>query len=329
MKLRKIVYHVVILLTVNLIALSHLLPVCLQLLINATCCVYIGCILSIKIEKNKPNRKIVPDNDYDNKEDNDNIIGTTGVGIVEAVRFPIVASVCLSALYLLYKYCDKMIVNIIINLIFSLTTIVSTSASLLTLIDLPDRLNTTILELKPYRIFKSLFGLQTFILTFGRILTTLLCSLPIIIFYLTNNWLLNNSYAILFSITAIKTLNFTTIKISIFLMWLLFLYDIFWVYGTDVMLTVAQNITIPVKLMFPYLHTDPLYGTIEKFSILGLGDIVIPGAFISICLKYDVDTYLDQNCPHKLSEIPLTYFYVGFVAYLIGLVQTFFAMMIF
>jgi minor histocompatibility antigen H13 len=36
------------------------------------------------------------------------------------------------------------------------------------------------------------------------------------------------------------------------MLWGLFFYDIFWVYGTDVMLTVAKSIDAPIKLMFPY-----------------------------------------------------------------------------
>jgi minor histocompatibility antigen H13 len=69
------------------------------------------------------------------------------------------------------------------------------------------------------------------------------------------------------------------------MLWGLFFYDIFWVYGTDVMITVAKSIDAPIKLMFPYnlLEVPP------KFSMLGLGDIVIPGIFVALALKYDID----------------------------------------
>jgi hypothetical protein len=58
----------------------------------------------------------------------------------------------------------------------------------------------------------------------------------------------------------------------------LFVYDIFWVFATDVMTTVATGINAPILLMFPQ---DMLrVGAINavKHSMLGLGDIVIPGA---------------------------------------------------
>ena len=66
-------------------------------------------------------------------------------------------------------------------------------------------------------------------------------------------------------------------------MWGLFFYDIFWVFRTDVMVTVAKGLDVPIKLLFPY----NLYEEEISFSLVGLGDIVIPGIFIALCLRYD------------------------------------------
>jgi hypothetical protein len=58
----------------------------------------------------------------------------------------------------------------------------------------------------------------------------------------------------------------------------LFFYDIYWVFFTPVMIGVAKNIDGPIKLMFEIskgtVDTDP------TFSILGLGDIVLPGTVL-------------------------------------------------
>lgn len=51
------------------------------------------------------------------------------------------------------------------------------------------------------------------------------------------------------------------------------------------MLTVAKSIDGPIKLIFPYDYSE----TPAKSSMIGLGDIVIPGLFISLCLKFDID----------------------------------------
>lgn len=59
----------------------------------------------------------------------------------------------------------------------------------------------------------------------------------------------------------------------------LFLYDVFWVFGTDVMVTVAKNFDAPIKLLF--VRSFATEDTDATYSMLGLGDIVIPGAGVS------------------------------------------------
>ena len=79
---------------------------------------------------------------------------------------------------------------------------------------------------------------------------------------------------------------------------LLFFYDIFFVFGTDVMVTVAKSIDAPIKLKFPKdLLADP-----PKYSILGLGDIVLPGVFISMCLRFDFLKTLNLKHAGDLAE---------------------------
>merc|ERR1719382_2104570 len=85
----------------------------------------------------------------------------------------------------------------------------------------------------------------------------------------------------------------------------LFFYDIFFVFGTDVMLTVAKSIDAPIKLLFPtnWAHTNEETGVIEpKFSLLGLGDIVIPGIFIALCLRFDIIKTLNAKKVNSLME---------------------------
>lgn len=110
-------------------------------------------------------------------------------------------------------------------------------------------------------------------------------------------------------------------KVGFILLWGLFFYDIFWVYGTEVMVTVAKGIDAPIKLLFPLdLASDP-----TKFSMLGLGDIVIPGIFVAICLKYDID----RNKSKHISNISTPYFISCFIGYILGIIITFAVMIIF
>jgi minor histocompatibility antigen H13 len=85
-------------------------------------------------------------------------------------------------------------------------------------------------------------------------------------------------------------------KNGFMLLVLLFFYDIFFVFGTDVMLTVAKGIDAPIKLLFPKDYSEEK----PKYSLLGLGDIVIPGIFVSLCLRFDFLKHLNINYFEKL-----------------------------
>jgi minor histocompatibility antigen H13 len=57
----------------------------------------------------------------------------------------------------------------------------------------------------------------------------------------------------------------------------------------------------------------------EKYALLGLGDIVIPGIFIALLLRFD----------YSLNRNRKTYFYASFIAYVLALFTTIFVMHVF
>jgi len=104
------------------------------------------------------------------------------------------------------------------------------------------------------------------------------------------HWFCNNLIGISLSIQAISFLNPGSYYTAAVLLALLFFYDIFWVFGTDVMVTVAKDLKAPIKLIFP----RP--AVVERPNMLGLGDIVLPGIYIALLLRYDVmRTYSNIN----------------------------------
>jgi len=105
-------------------------------------------------------------------------------------------------------------------------------------------------------------------------------------------------------------------------MWGLFFYDIFWVYGTDVMVTVAKSFDAPIKLLFP------IDWETGKKSMLGLGDIVIPGVFVALALKYDIDHRL-KLAGKDIHSVATPYFNFCFGGYIFGILTTFAVMVIF
>jgi len=95
-------------------------------------------------------------------------------------------------------------------------------------------------------------------------------------------------------------------------MWGLFFYDIFWVYGTEVMVTVAKSFDGPIKLLFP------IDWETGKKSMLGLGDIVIPGVFVTLALKYDIDHRL-KSAGKDIHSVATPYFNFCFGGYVVGI----------
>jgi minor histocompatibility antigen H13 len=78
------------------------------------------------------------------------------------------------------------------------------------------------------------------------------------------------------------------------------------------MVTVATSCEAPIKLLFPMDFMERgLFG--KNFAMLGLGDIVIPGIFIALLLRFDCSRGKDAS--H-------VYFYMNYLAYLAGLTTT-------
>jgi len=126
-----------------------------------------------------------------------------------------------------------------------------------------------------------------------------------------NHWTSNNAFGIAFSLQAIELISLGSFLNGFILLSGLFVYDIFWVFGTDVMVTVAKSFDAPIKLLFPQPNGQPP-------SLLGLGDIVIPGIFISLMLRFDYSLLLKsaQKTAEKI------YFWSVLFSYFIGLTIT-------
>ena len=143
-------------------------------------------------------------------------------------------------------------------------------------------------------------------------------SLLAVWYLLKKHWIANNLFGVAFAVNGVELLHLNSVGTGCILLSGLFLYDIFWVFGTDVMVTVAKSFEAPIKLVFPQDFLERgVFGT--NFAMLGLGDIVIPGIFIALLLRFDKSLCRSSN----------TYFNASFIAYIIGLVATIVVMSVF
>lgn len=138
------------------------------------------------------------------------------------------------------------------------------------------------------------------------------------LFYFFQHWIANNLFGIAFAINGVELLHLNNVVTGCILLCGLLFYDAFWVFGTDVMVTVAKSFEVPIKLVFPQ---DLLEKGLSagNFAMLGLGDIVLPGIFIALLLRFD----------NSLSRKTNVYFYSTFFAYFMGLLATMLIMHLF
>ncbi|KAM8863111.1 minor histocompatibility antigen H13 isoform 2-T2 [Spinachia spinachia] len=236
----------------------------------------------------------------------------------DAARFPIIASCTLFGLYLFFKVFSQEYINLLLSVYFFGLGVLALSHTMSPLMS---------------RIFPDSFSNKQFQLLFTqgsdetkeeivnyefdtKNLVCLLISTVVGVWYLLKkHWIANNLFGLAFALNGVELLHLNNVSTGCILLGGLFVYDVFWVFGTNVMVTVARSFEAPIKLVFPQ---DLLERGLDasNFAMLGLGDIVIPGIFIALLLRFDV----------SLKKNSRTYFYSSFLAYIFGLGLTIFVM---
>ncbi|KAK4569635.1 hypothetical protein LTR86_003399 [Recurvomyces mirabilis] len=107
-------------------------------------------------------------------------------------------------------------------------------------------------------------------------------------------WYLTNLQGFAVCYQALQFMSPTTFFTGTLILTGLFFYDIWAVFFTPLMVTVAKNLDQPIKMVFPR-PDDPgaTMGSDGKmpprsYSMLGLGDIVLPGLMIGLALRFDL-----------------------------------------
>ncbi|XP_071297549.1 signal peptide peptidase-like 2A isoform X5 [Agelaius tricolor] len=156
-------------------------------------------------------------------------------------------------------------------------------------------------------------------------------------------WILQDILGVAFCLNFIKTLKMPNFKSCVILLGLLLLYDVFFVFitpfitknGASIMVEVAAgpfgnseksdgNLVevptersaphekLPVVIRVPRLEHSASTLCDLPFSLLGFGDIIVPGLLVAYCRRFDVQT--------RSSSI---YYISCTIAYAVGMVLTF------
>ncbi|KAL1419744.1 hypothetical protein MTO96_004666 [Rhipicephalus appendiculatus] len=146
----------------------------------------------------------------------------------------------------------------------------------------------------------------------------------VVIRHNSKSWLLQDFLGVIFSIYMIKTLRLPNLMVICILLVLLFFYDIFFVFvtpylipkGDSIMVEVARgggtDEQIPMVLRVPHLSNEDISACFGEYSVLGFGDILIPGFLVAYVHSFDL--IATQGC---------LYYAASVTAYGVGLVVTF------
>ncbi|KAG7483130.1 signal peptide peptidase-like 2A isoform X2 [Solea senegalensis] len=160
-------------------------------------------------------------------------------------------------------------------------------------------------------------------------------------------WILQDLLGIAFCLNFMKTISLSNFKICVILLSLLLVYDVFFVFitpfftknGVSIMVQVAlgpdatgektqgnlvevpaepqtPSEKLPVVMRVPRFSAENLCGM--QFSILGYGDIIVPGLLVAYCSRFDV----------WINSSKKVYFVSCCIAYLLGMILTFTVMLL-
>lgn len=145
-------------------------------------------------------------------------------------------------------------------------------------------------------------------------------------------WLLQDMLGITYCLFVLRRVRLPTLKNCASFLLALLAFDVFFVFVTPLFTKTGESIMVevasgpadsssherlPMVLKVPRLSFSALTLCDQPFSILGFGDIVVPGFLVAYCHRFDV-----QVCSRQVYYVACT------MAYAVGLLVTFVAMVL-
>ncbi|PIK62162.1 putative signal peptide peptidase-like 2B isoform X2 [Apostichopus japonicus] len=169
--------------------------------------------------------------------------------------------------------------------------------------------------------------------TYVSIVLSAVCLIPVVCWFVYRKedcaWILQDILGAAFCISMLKIIHMPNFMMCVLLLGLLFFYDLFFVFitplisndGESVMLKVATGgdgatEKLPILFMFPTFSSSP-YSVCKGFSLLGFGDVLIPGLLVGFCHSFD----------RKIQSMKI-YYIASTAAYGLGILLTFVALII-
>ncbi|TDL24176.1 hypothetical protein BD410DRAFT_786262 [Rickenella mellea] len=287
------------------------------LLSLATFSIYAGSFSSLKApRKQKDQKQGIVDEDSDDEDEIPELLSSS-----DAYWFPVLGSVTLFGLYLVVKFLGKEWINYLLGWYFTVVGVGSVWKSSISL----SKFLIGSEQWKTFSKYKFLMlkgPLELVSLSFRTpsLILFPLAIIPSAIYTITagerKSAILTDILALSFSHSALSVLKIDSFQTGSILLAGLFFYDIWWVFGTEVMVKVATSLDVPIKILWP---KSLAFTTERGFTMLGLGDIVIPGLFITLALRYDLHRSAHKQPSRSFAK---PYFTAAISAYVAGLATT-------
>ncbi|WVQ78676.1 hypothetical protein IAT38_000763 [Cryptococcus sp. DSM 104549] len=270
-----------------------------------------------RLKAAKSHAQILEDDD-DDEDDFDEPL-TWG----ETLLFPIMGSAVLLGLWAIIKYGGTEWINTIMGVYFSFAGVwamQSTFSSITSFILRQIGFHPTTYHIRISAGFRQVFHLPITLPSFFLLIVSIALSAAYV--PLGKPYILSNVLALSLATATLALLKLDSFATAFLLLGLLLVYDIFWVFATPVMVTVAKGIDAPIKILSP--KSSP-FSSPTEFAMLGLGDIVVPGLVIALCLRFDLARYARAHPKENVtprSSFGWAYFWVGLGSYVVGLAVT-------
>lgn len=179
----------------------------------------------------------------------------------------------------------------------------------------------------------------------AELISLSISTLIVFIWIITGHWLLMDAMGIGLCVAFIAFVRLPSLKVSTLLLSGLLLYDVFWVFfskyvfSANVMVRVATrpaanpmsamakrlHLSRPPKLSLPGKLVFPSNQNSGHFSMLGLGDIVMPGLLLCFVMRYDAykraqaKKMAEAGIPFPSHWHKISYFHCSLFGYFLGL----------
>ncbi|KAM4844007.1 signal peptide peptidase-like 2C [Thomomys bottae] len=179
-------------------------------------------------------------------------------------------------------------------------------------------------------------GRRTY-LKLPKLLLGILCTAVTLFWVIHRNedhwaWLLQDTLGVAYCLFVLRRVRLPSLKNCASFLLALLAFDVFFVFVTPLFTKTGESIMVevaagpldsssherlPMVLKVPRMRFSALTLCDQPFSILGFGDIVVPGFLVAYCHRFDVQVRSRQ-----------VYFVACTVAYAVGLLVTFVAMIL-